>query len=217
MSYYIGKLGVARVKAYLCFGFSSTDWEKLVTRLDHNENAWAEAIGVFGRRMKERFFSCIEALAKADTKPDSDIPSSSVEAHCIPGFSIVALCCLVIETLQSFREGASRKTEKQFVEFLRRPAFAGAFEDDKLAECFVKGVRNGIFHEAETRKWLIRRGKPGAAIVSKEDDGYILKRVPFSEAVRQEFESYLRELREPLNTELREMFKKQMTKVCKES
>jgi hypothetical protein len=205
------------VKADLCFGFSSTDWEKLVARLDDDEGAWGQAIGVFERRLRERFFTCIDALAKADTKPDSYISSSSVEAQCIPGFSIVALCCLVIETLQGFREGASRKTEKQFVEFLRRPAFAGAFADDKLAECFVKGVRNGIFHEAETRKWLIRRGKPGAAIVSKEDDGYILNRVPFSEAVKQEFESYLRQLRKPLNTELREMFKKQMNEICKES
>jgi hypothetical protein len=205
------------VKADLCFGFSSTDWEKLVSRLDHDENAWAEAIGVFERRMKERFFSCIEALEKADTKPDSDISSSSVEPCCIPGFSIVALCCLVIETLQGFREGASRKTEKQFVEFLKRAAFAEAFANDKLAECFVKGVRNGIFHEAETRKWLIRRGKPRAAIVSKEDDGYILNRVPFYEAVKQEFESYLRQLRMPFKTELRVMFKKQMSEICKES
>jgi hypothetical protein len=60
----------ANVKADLCFGFSSSDWESLVRRLDSDESAWAEAIGVFERRMKERFFSCIDALVKADTKPD---------------------------------------------------------------------------------------------------------------------------------------------------
>jgi len=202
------------VKADLCFGFSTDKWRELAERLGQDESFWAEAIGVFERRMKERFFSCIEALEQADI---GQHPTESSVPCCVPGFAIVALCCLVIETLQGFREGASRKTEKQFVEFLKRPAFAGAFADDKVAECFVKGVRNGIFHEAETRKWLIRRGKPGAAIVSKDDDGYILKRVPLSEAVKQEFESYLRELCKPLNTELREMFKKQMNEICKGS
>lgn len=58
------------MKVDLCFGFSSTDWENLVARLDSDEGAWAEAIGVFERRMKARFFSCVNALVKADTKPD---------------------------------------------------------------------------------------------------------------------------------------------------
>ena len=59
------------MKADLCFGFSSTAWKNLVRRLDHDEGAWGEAIGVFERRMNERFFSCIDSLVKADTKPDT--------------------------------------------------------------------------------------------------------------------------------------------------
>ena len=84
------------MNADLCFGFTSNDWQKLVGRLDHEETAWAEAIRVFERRMKERFFTCIDALIKADTKPDSRSSASSgnahrlPDAHCIPGFSIMA-------------------------------------------------------------------------------------------------------------------------------
>lgn len=206
------------MKADLCVGFSSTDWENLSQRLDHDETAWAGAIGVFERRMRERFFTCIDVLVKADTVLDEqDGRSSADDVHCRPGFSIMALCCLVIETLQGFREGASRETEKQFIKFLKRPAFGGAFADDKIAECFVKGIRNGILHEAETRKWIIRRNRPAGQMVATEQDGYILNRCPFHEAVKQEFEGYLRELRDPSNRDSRKRFREQMNQICKKA
>jgi hypothetical protein len=158
------------VKADLCFGFTSTDWQNLVGRLDHDETAWAEAIRVFERRMKERFFTCIDALISADTKRDSQsLPSPNdahwlPDAHCIPGFSIMALCCLVIETMQGFREGPSPNTTEQFIKFLRRPAFGEAFTEEKIATCFVKGIRHGILHEAETRRWVIWREEPSQIV-----------------------------------------------------
>ncbi|HEX4168620.1 MAG TPA: hypothetical protein VHZ55_24420, partial [Bryobacteraceae bacterium] len=127
--------------------------------------------------MKERFFSSIDALFAADTKPDMS-PSSSGPAHtdhCIPGFAIMALCCLLIDTLQRFREGPAPiddpagpcaypdgrcikpppRTAEQFKSFLRRPAFGDTFRDEAIAQKFVVGIRNGILHEAETRKWVI--------------------------------------------------------------
>jgi hypothetical protein len=206
------------VKADLCVGFSSIDWENLLQRLDHDETAWVRAIGVFERRMRERFFTCIDALVKADTVLDEqDGKSLAHDVQCRPGFSIMALCCLVIETLRGFREGASRETEKQFTKFLKRPAFGGAFADDKIAGCFVKGVRNGILHEAETRKWIIRRNRPAGQMVATEQDGYILNRCPFYEAVKQEFESYLSELRDPSNRDSRKRFREQMSQICKKA
>lgn len=207
----------AHLKAHLCLGFSSDDWTLREARLDGNECAWAEAIGVFERRMKERFFTCIDALDKADTKPGRGAPLSSTGTPCVPGFSIVALCCLVIETLQGFREGTSRQTEQQFMKFLKRSGFGGAFADDKIAKCFVTGIRNGIFHEAETRKWVIRRNRPAGKIVATEQDGYVLNRCPFYEAVTREFEAYLQELREPSNSDLRKRFRQQMNEICKEA
>jgi len=135
------------MNADLCFGFSKTKWEYLSQQLDGNESAWAEAIGVFERRMRERFFSSIDALFAADTKPDSRPPDLTHTPDCIPGFSIMALCCLLIETLQEFREtppsaaapaepctypaGSCIKpplgTNQLFIKFLRRPAFGGVF------------------------------------------------------------------------------------------
>jgi hypothetical protein len=228
--------GGAQVKADLCFQYSSNDWKNLVARLDHDEADWAEAIGVFERRMKERFFTSIDALVKADTKPDPKrLHSRPEEPHCIPGFSIMALCCLLVETLQGFRERTattgpsgpctypsgpcvkpSPDTTGQFIKFLRRPAFRGAFAEDKIAKSFVRGIRNGILHEAETRKWLIWREAP-TTMVQPLEDGYVLNRTMFYEAVKQEFESYLNDLRDPTNAKLRETFKGKMSDIRKES
>lgn len=225
------------MNADLCFGFSKTDWENLSRRLDGNdENAWTEAIGVFERRMRERFFSSIDALFAADTKPDLLPPDSTRSGDCIPGFSIVALCCLLIETLQGFLEEASAaapsvetctfphgpcirptlSTNQQFKKFLRRRAFHGAF-DDKIAGRFVNGIRNGILHEAETREWVIWRDEPADKIVDREQNGFALNRSLFYEAVKKEFESYLRELRDPGNQPLRKRFKKKMDDLAKET
>ncbi|HYL78574.1 MAG TPA: hypothetical protein VEU96_30565 [Bryobacteraceae bacterium] len=222
------------MNADLCFGFSKTKWEALSLQLDGNEVAWAEAIGVFERRMRERFFGSIDALVADDTKPDVQPSGSTGTTGCIPGFSIVALCCLLIETLQGFREGPpstaaptgqctfpsapcikpSSGTNQQFIKFLHRPAFGGAF-NGKAAKEFTSGIRNGILHEAETRKWVIWREEPEGKIADAEDDGFALNRSLFYAAIEREFESYLTELRNPANGDLRKRFKNKMDELCK--
>jgi hypothetical protein len=99
---------------------------------------------------------------------------------------------------------------------MRRPAFLGAFAEERIARKFVNGIRNGILHEAETRKWVIWREEP-IQIAQPEEDGYALNRTLFYEAVTQEFESYIRDLHDPANGELRERFTEKMNDICKES
>lgn len=218
------------MNADLCFKFSKTDWESLSQRLaGDDEDAWAEAIGVFERRMRERFFSSIDALVEADTKPNRAASLPPDKGICIPGFSIIALCCLLIDTLQGFRESLPLspqlvgtctfpigrcmkppgRTDRKFKEFLGRPALAGEF-DGEPAERFVKDVRNGILHRAETKRWVIWRDRPEGKIVAREDDGFALNRSLFYEAVEREFEFYLRELRDPVDKNPRKRFKEKM-------
>jgi len=224
------------MQADICFGFSKNKWKELSQRLDSSdENAWAEGIGVFERRMRERFLSSIEALFAADTKPDLSLSDSANTGHCIPGFAIIALCCLLIETLQGFREAPPSDahagpctfplgpcvkppagTNQQFIKFLRRPAFGGAFNGE-VAKRFASGIRNGILHEAETRKWVIWREEPVGEIAAQNEDGYALNRSLFYEAVKKEFESYLQELRDPAKKELRQRFKEKMDDICREA
>ena len=103
-----------------------------------------------------------------------------------------------------------------FIKLLRRPAFRGGLVEDKIAKSFVRVIRNGILHEAETRKWVIWREVP-SQIVELREDGYALNRTLFYESVKQEFESHLVELGDPANGELRERFKKKTNDICKEA
>jgi len=95
--------------------------------------------------------------------------------------------------------------------------FRGAFDDENVARSFVNGVRNGIFHEAETRKWIIRRDKPQGQILAPEGRRYILNRTKFYEALKAEFHTYIAELRDAGNAALRSRFVKKMTDVVNES
>jgi hypothetical protein len=74
----------------------------------------------------------------------------------------------------------------------------------------VNGIRNGILHEAEIRRWVIWRDEPVNQIVAPEGDGFALNRSLFYKAVRGEFDAYLRDLGEPSNALLRDRFKKKM-------
>lgn len=232
----------------ICRGFTGEQWRVLRPLLDAgDEAAWTCAVAVFDRRIKERFLSSIEVLIAADSKLDVPAPSTAL-SDCstlpddqgrpvvVPGFTILALCCLLAETLQGFREKPAKPqavsgpctfqddgkcikptTTDQFREFLRRPAFRGAFDDDNVARSFVNGVRNGIFHEAETRRWLIWREEPPGQIVAPEDGRYALNRTEFYKALKVEFDGYIADLRDPANGDLRSRFKKKMTNIVKES
>src|ERR1700738_4039920 len=66
------------------------------TSTEPDASAWSEAIDAMRRRIHERFLTPIRELARFD---DLDkLPSR-------PGFAILALDCLLIDTIQSFREG----------------------------------------------------------------------------------------------------------------
>ena len=76
------------------------------------------------------------------------------------GFCIMAVCCLMIETLESFYHGwpnTKNKSESAFCFFFDRNAQFSAFHGH--AHNFYSHVRCGILHQGETTGgWLIRRG-----------------------------------------------------------
>lgn len=75
------------------------------------------------------------------------------------GFAMVAVCCLMVETLESFRNGWNTTVGKV------EGAFCGFFQaHDEFKELrpvareFYSAVRCGILHQAETRQgWRIHR------------------------------------------------------------
>ena len=81
----------------LASGFTVKDYKDIRDRLLADDaEAWALALGVLRRRVSERVLKPVEALAQHDQ--EEPMPFR-------PGFAIVALDCLLIDTIQSFREG----------------------------------------------------------------------------------------------------------------
>lgn len=86
------------------------------------------------------------------------------------GFLKMAVCCLTIETLESFKQGkkdTNGKSRKMFRDFFETekinfPGFAGISDD------FYENIRCGILHQAETTNaWRIVKSGPLLEVASK--------------------------------------------------
>jgi hypothetical protein len=209
----------------ICTTFTSKQWKELRPRLDRvpHQQAWKEAIGVIRCRLEERFFKPIELLLTAD------------EQAVVAGFSVMALCCLLAETLQVFYEGRtadtaqtasdrckypdegcvlSPSTARSLKDFLTKsPYFQGDFPTKKIAGDFSVNVRNALLHDAETREgWLIRRLHPTEQnkIVGQHNSAHVVYRTAFYRALRKEFDDYLGRLADASHDELRRNFLRKM-------
>jgi len=103
------------------------------------------------------------------------------------GFAMLAICCLMVETLESFRNGwkdtsERGKSEAAFCQFFQ--AHDEFQELRPVAHEFYRAVRCGILHQAETtRNWRVHRDhglfreKDGVRWVSAFEFGKGLKAV----------------------------------------
>ncbi len=170
------------------------------------EEGWQKAIDILVDRIDGRFLKFI----------------SVIERCTYSGFVVLALDCLLIETLQQFREGAHRtpprESREYFVRFLTETSF-GRYFTSQTAEMFYRQIRSGIIHQAElegSSKILVRENIP---LVKYADDGegLVINRRLFHQQLLREFEAYIDELRDSSSQELREKFKKKMEYICRVS
>lgn len=142
-----------------------------------------------------------------------------MERNTYAGFAVLALDCLLIETLQQFREGVSEtpfnEVKNFFTRFLTETSF-GRYFDQEMATMFYRQIRNGILHQAEIKgssRILIREGTP---LVTYAEDrrGLIINRKLFHQQLVRVFETYVVELREGSARELREKFRRKMDYIC---
>ncbi|MGH9874605.1 MAG: hypothetical protein ACRD9S_19280 [Pyrinomonadaceae bacterium] len=96
-------------------------------------------------RFTERYITPLKAVPKSQAN----------------GFSTMAICCLMIEALESFRQGwedTDRKGALPFCCFFSANDNFAAFRT--LSVDFYRQVRCGILHQGETTKgWRIKRWK----------------------------------------------------------
>lgn len=219
--------------------FTSEEWKELRQRLakgPQDQQAWGQAIGVLRCRLEQRFFRPIELLLAADEQANALASRVCGEQpHAVvPGFSVMALCCLLAETLQGFYEGRipgtaqtpsvrceypdgkcvlSPSTARSFKDFLTKSPYFNEDFNNKTAGDFSVNVRNALLHDAETRKgWLIRRLHPTEPdrIVTKDGSALVIYRTAFYQALRKEFEDYLGRLADSSQDQLRGSFLRKM-------
>ena len=116
------------------------------------------------------------------------------------GFSMMAVNCLMIEALQSFKEGKTdtkQISENTFKNFFKASNY---FKEYVSYKRFYHEIRCGILHQAETRNgWKIRRdGKQLLDIKTKTINADL-----FFEAIQKELKDYKDELqKQPFESEV---------------
>ena len=211
------------------------DWAELRPRITSgDEGAFAQAVSIFERRMEERFFRCIDDLLLNDAAVEENWGNRDV-ALTVPGFAVLSICSLLMETLHAFYIGHVMKswqqpfgpcgyphgacikippTSRSLSDFLRDSSHFRDF-NSKMRQSFGANIRNALLHDAETRSgWVIRMDDPTDKIVEKQGEQYVLNRTKFYAALRSEFYDYLARLRGNSHPELRANFLIKMDAIC---
>lgn len=175
------------------------DYKKLAF---NTEEDWQTAVTSFEDRIRERFLNIVDAI--------ENMPYA--------GFAVMALDCLLIETLDQFYHGVSETPIGQgrgyFVDFLKRPPFEFT---EEVATKFYDHVRNGILHQAETKENTRIRTDSELPLVqlTPDEKGLIINRKKFHQKLKDAFEQYVRDLRDPKNSKLREHLRRKMDSICR--
>jgi hypothetical protein len=183
---------------YISPRYKDTDWKalNLATQSD-----WRKAVRMVEDRLNARFLDAVKLIDKQD----------------FAGFAVLALDCLLIETLQQFREGADetprRKGEQYFVGFLTTAPFSAYFSKANAAK-FYDHFRCGILHQAEIKSSSKVRRNGQLVAPTPDGNGLIINREQFHATLRKAFAAYLRALRNRGDGLLCQNFVKKMDFIC---
>jgi hypothetical protein len=196
----------------IAHGYSAEQWKALRLDPDAPSGAdWQVAIAIFDARIRGRFFAPADAL----------IASEEGRSGKTFGFAILAIDCLVIETLQGFREGVVNHNGKSKELFTRFVLAWDAFMDclpqngdpEKLALRLYSDCRCALLHSGSTDNDL-RVGVSGPTFKFRGAQVQWINRTSLHQKLKREFDGYLVGLRAPDGGMLRKNFKKKMDAIC---
>lgn len=183
-------------------GIEAEKWKELSLD-DPDSPDWSVGIDILKARINQRFIEPIDYLIASE----GDTPATYRSF----GFTVLAIDCLVIETLQAFIEGLedtdgiSRATFRKFL--TTRRGFATDFTE-ALANTFYSDFRCGILHQAEIggegKVWTV------GPLIKVNGNAITVNRNLFHETLKTEFNGYLAELQDTKNLKLRDSFRKKM-------
>ncbi len=196
---------------YISPKYRANDWQALKL-LKTSSADWQVAVDMFHDRIHGRFLAPVEAII---SHPDSKIQEFS-------GFAILAIDCLLVETLNQFHKGTDETEgshQDAFWDFFSKSRFFRTeFDTKKKAQIFYGHFRCGILHQAQTKKLSkVRIGMPAMVqptIPNNIDEGLTIDRGKFHQALIDEIIDYMQRLRAPVNREdhvLRESFVTKMS------
>jgi len=184
-------------------GIQAEQYHKL-NLTDYYNDDWNLAFDIFNKRIVERFICPVEKLIEIEK-----------DTHAIDktyGFAIMAIDCLLTETIQSFYEGVTDSThqsKKLFEHFLmERDSFKSYFLTLADADHFYYNVRCDIFHLAQTsvdtKIWAV------GDLIQKRDQFVIINRVLYHNNLKDELNIYLNKLKSRNEIVLMDNFKNKM-------
>lgn len=196
------------INTEIASSFTVEHYRKIRSKLDdlyELNDEWNKLLDAFDRRIQERFIRPIGELLKHDSNEENSMR---------PGFSILALDCLLIDTIQSFREGRKSTGEvspaKSFKDFLK-DEMSDFFNHEDRRD-FFGDVRNGLFHNGETRgNWKIR--KDSYPLIKKEGETRIINRDLFHKQIELAFTKLCTDLKSHDITH-RKLFLDRMDDLC---
>ena len=187
-------------------GIQHTDWLRLNLK-DDSIKDWKYAINILKKRIENRYIEPIDILLAIEKKIQPKYRKY--------GFTILAIDCLLIETLHAFIKGwesTENKSKRAFKEFLTTsPSFKKHFSED-LAIKFYYDYRCGILHQAETIGesfiWSV------GPLIRVENNKMIINRTRFHNLVKKDFYIYLEKLKNRKNKQIRNNFRRKMDNIC---
>lgn len=196
------------------------DWGEIRSRLKKGHD-WDKGVKFFQERINNRFLKPIKLILDNDTGYGE-------------GFTAMSIACLLLETLQAFSTGACfdnskvkyvllNKEEKSssslIKNFLREQSpFKDQISNTKINN-FISCVRNGLLHEAATKKnWVIRRShKYDETLVyefEQSEQINVIYRTAFFQGLESYFDKYIEELKDDNSKKLRENYIRKFDEIC---
>lgn len=180
-----------------------TDYLKL-NLSNYTNDDWLIAIDYLEKRLMDRFMEPADELIRLE--------STVTAIDKKYGFAVLALDCLLLETIQSFYDGITDSTGKSkslFVKFLlNRNSFKNHFKEEDEAVRFYKDFRCGILHQGQTSKetkvWAV------GDLIWRTNGFVIVNRQLFHENIKIELNEYLGILRRKEDESLLDNFKTKM-------
>ncbi len=181
--------------------YHDSDWKRLnLSDPAANEDDWRTAAEIVEDRIRGRLINWIDKLV----------------SELFSGFAVLALDCILIESLWGFETGKKSPGNKDlYSQILNRPRFRKGGFNKAAANSFCGCIRNGIAHDSETRKgWLIGMTIPEGKIVERTSSGeYRLNRTEFHKAVVNECEDWMKSLKCGADGNVRQKMRNRMEQI----